>query len=446
MEDIPIPSLYDSPYHSRGGYLAVSKTGNTPLPELFRKASEELGYKTVDKNCEDQIGFSYQQSTVRNGERCSTVKAYLRPVMNRHNLHISINTMATKILIENRKAIGLEVIKNNRKVQVYANKEVILSGGAINSPVLLMLSGVGPKDHLHNLGIPVVADLPVGNNLQDHMMFPMKYNINSSISMNTQTFQAQIPKVQYALFKTGIYSGSGLEGDLMDKIPNRDPSEPDYPDYQMILYTVAQDEGFLDYGLDMNIKPEVTKLLKTRAKNNEFTHTLVGLHPKSRGTIRLQSTDPFDPPLIDPYYLENPYDIKVMIAAIRKSQQIMNTKVFKQLDGTLVRQDFSGICDKVNFDTDEYWECFIRYFTVTIYHPVSTCRMGAITDPSAVVDPELRVKGILNLRVADASVMRNEPSGNTNAPCIMIGEKAADLIRGNDTVFDFRKQIAKLKL
>ncbi|XP_063403961.1 alcohol dehydrogenase [acceptor]-like isoform X2 [Mytilus trossulus] len=177
----------------------------------------------------------------------------------------------------------------------------------------------------------------------------------------------------------------------MDKIPNRDPVEPDYPDYQMSLYTVAQDEGFLDYGLDVNIKPEVTKLFKTRAKSNEFTNTLIGLHPKSKGTIRLQSTDPFDPPLIDPHYLENPYDIKVMIA-------------------------------------------------------VSTCRMGTVTDPSAVVDPELRVKGILNLRVADASVMRNEPSGNTNAPCIMIGEKAADLILGKDTVVDFRKQIAKLKL
>lgn len=446
MEDIQIPSLYDSPYHSRGGYLTVSKSGDTPLPELYRKASEELGYKTVDKNGEDQIGFSYMQSSIRNGERCSTVKAYLRPVMNRPNLHISINTMATKILIENKKAKGLEVIQNNRKIQVYANKEVILSGGAVNSPVLLMLSGVGPKDHLHELGIPVVADLPVGNNLQDHMMFHMKYNINSSISINTQTLQAPIPKVQYALSKTGIYSGSGLESDLMVKIPNRDPAEPDYPDYQLTLFSVAQDEGFLDYGLDMNIKPEVTKFFKTRAKSNEFTHSLIGLHPKSSGTIRLQTTDPFDPPLIDPHYLENPYDIKVMTAAIRKAQQLMNTKVFKQLGATLTRRDFPGICDKVKFDTDEYWECLIRHFSVTVYHPVSTCRMGAVTDPSAVVDPELRVKGIMNLRVADASIMRNEPSGNTNAPCIMIGEKAADLIRGKDTVLDFRKQMAKLKL
>ncbi|CAC5424484.1 unnamed protein product [Mytilus coruscus] len=437
-EDYQMPNEYDSAYHV----------------EVYRRSAEEIGYKTVDANGDDQIGFSYAQASVYNGERCSTASCYLRPIISRPNLHISIDSFVTKVIIKNKIATGVEMLKDNRKLKITARMEVIVSAGSINSPQILMLSGIGPKQHLQDLKIPVIADLPVGNNLEDHLQYFVKHKINQSYSLSSESRNV-FSSLQYALTRTGPLSGTGLEANIFDRMPNRDESLPNYPDYQILFLSVAHDNFFYDYGLQLNLKEsdknsriylQVKDLIKTRTSTTEFTSVLIQQRPKSTGTIRLTSKDPFDYPLIQPNYLEQTYDVQSLIAGIRKIQKLAASNPLQEIGATLNRQDFDGICDKVKFDSDEYWECMLRHFAVTCYHPTSTCRMGAKDDPTAVVDTKLRVRGIKSLRVADASVMRHVISGNTNAPTIMIGERAADFIRGKDTVHKFKEQIKHLKL
>ncbi|CAG2222346.1 unnamed protein product [Mytilus edulis] len=446
IEDIQAPRFYDSDYHSRGGYLGVSEVKNTPLPEIYKQAAHEIGIEHVDLNGENQIGFSYMQSSMKNGERSNTAKAYLRPVINRSNLHISINSFVTKVLLDGIKVIGVEVIKDNRKRNLYANEEVILSAGAINSPVILMLSGIGPKNHLTKLKIPVVADLPVGENLQDHYQIFVKFLINKPYCITSAETVSLWNEMQYHILGKGVMTTSGLEGHIFGRMTDRNKKEPLYPDYQLEFFSIAQDDLYMEYGIPVNHNESVIKLLQTRSSSMEFTILAIQQHPKCTGYVRLQSTDPFDYPAIDPNYLCEYDDVKTLLAGIRIMRKLEKTKAFKEIGATYNRMDFKGICDTEEFDSDEYWECIIRHWGMTGYHPTSTCRMGSKTDPTSVVDPQLRVKGISGLRVADASVMRHLTSGNTNAPCIMIGEKAADLIRGKDTVKAFRDKIKHLNL
>ncbi|XP_076109497.1 glucose dehydrogenase [FAD, quinone]-like [Mytilus galloprovincialis] len=444
-EDYQMPNEYDSAYHGKGGYMKLTDSTLTPLVEVYRRGAEEIGYKTVDANGEDQIGFSYAQASVHNGERCSTASCYLRPILSRPNLHISIDSFVTKVIIKNKIATGVEMLKSNRKLKISAKREVIVSAGSINSPQILMLSGLGPKQHLQNLKIPVIADLPVGNNLEDHLQYFVKHKINQSYSLSSES-RNMFSSLQYALTRTGPLSGTGLEANLFGRMINREESLPNYPDYQILFLSVAHDNFFYDYGLQLNLKESVKDLIKTRTSTTEFTSVLIQQRPKSTGTIRLASKDPFDYPLIQPNYLDHTYDVKSLIAGIRKIQELAASNPLQEIGATLNRQDFDGICDKAKFDSDEYWECMLRHYAVTCYHPTSTCRMGAKDDPTAVVDTKLRVRGIKGLRVADASVMRHVISGNTNAPTIMIGERAADFIRGKDTVQKFKEQIKHLKL
>ncbi|CAC5373489.1 unnamed protein product [Mytilus coruscus] len=332
-EQVKSAYLKISAYHSTGGYLPITESKITSLSNVYQRAAEELGYKAVDQNGEDMIGFSYVQSNIFGGERFSTSTAYIRPIMNRSNLHISTNSLVTKILITNKTAIAIEMITNGQHMTLLARKEVILSASAVNSPQLLMLSGIGPREHLEEHKIEIQADLPAGEKMEDHLIFFMKYNTKEDLNVSVKSTQSWWNMLQYYL---------------------------------------------------------------------------------TRGVIR-------------------------------KTQELAKSKALRELVATLNRVDFPGICDEEEFDSDTYWECLIRHYSVTVYHPSCTCRMGDKDDQTAVVDSKLRVKGIANLRVADASVMRHVTSGNTNSPSIMIGEKAADLIRGKDTVMNFRKQIQHLK-
>ncbi|XP_052089229.1 glucose dehydrogenase [FAD, quinone]-like [Mytilus californianus] len=444
IEDMKIVQLSNSTYHSTGGYLPITESKVTTLSNFYQRAAEELGYKAVDQNGEDMIGFSYVQSNIFGGERFSTSTAYIRPIINRLNLHISTNSFVTKILITNKTARGIEMIKNGQKRTLLARKEVILSAGAVNSPQLLMLSGIGPREHLVEHKIEVHADLPVGENMEDHPMFFMKYNTKEDLSVSVKSTQSWWNMLQYYLTRGGIFSFSGMEAMIFDKSRVKD-THTLYPDYQLMFFSIALDKASLENGLPLNYNNSVVKLAQTRAFSNEFTITQILLHPNSTGSIKLKSKDPFVHPVIDPNYLSNHHDIDIFIEAIRKTQELAKSKALRELDATLNRVDFPGICDEEEFDSDTYWECLIRHYAVTVYHPSCTCRMGDKDDPTAVVDSKLRVKGIANLRVADASVMRHVTSGNTNSPSIMIGEKAADLIRGKDTVITFRKQIKHLK-
>ncbi|XP_055957744.1 glucose dehydrogenase [FAD, quinone]-like, partial [Patella vulgata] len=336
----------DKEYHGTNGSLGVSESHVTDFPSFMIKAGKELGYRTGDYNGREQKGFFASQATIQGGERCSTAKAFLWPaVTSRKNLHVLTNAHVKKVIIKNKKAVGVEFYHKGTLKSVSVNKEIILSAGALSSPQILMLSGIGPKEHLKSHGIPVVADLPVGDNLQDHISF-------------------------YAKHYSGVNDVNGFT----------------------LVYTL--------------------------------------LRPKSHGTVRLNSTDAMQHPIIDPRYLENKEDVEGLLRGIRFSQKLTNTKTFKSQGPEFFHKPFSPCLEKSKFDSDEYWRCYIRYFTMVIFHSTGTCKMGRTEDHTTVVDPQLRVKGIHGLRVADASIMPSIVSGNTNAPCIMIGEKAADMILG----------------
>ncbi|XP_061176435.1 glucose dehydrogenase [FAD, quinone]-like [Saccostrea echinata] len=448
-EDIQIPELMNSAYHGRGGYLSVSDATATTLGRnVYARAMEELGHTITDCNGKSQIGYCSSQENVGNGERSSTVKAFLRPAMERQNLHVSINSYVTKILMKDKKAVGVSFVRDNKKYVIMANKEVILSAGSVQSPQILMLSGIGPKEHLKSMGIPVVADLQVGDNLQDHLKTFLDFHDNTTSSASKTKIMSPISQIQYKAFKSGIMSRPHTEGTAFltkdEKLP---------PHIELHFFSFMYEPELTDLFLDMlNIDRKLKEGKQREFQRNKdrnigtFSVLPVLLHPKSRGTIRLQSNDPFDPPLINPNYLDHPDDIKTFLKGVREVLKLGDTTAFKSIGAS--SQDpletYLPQCDDLSPGSDEYWICRLRHLTYTVYHPTSTCRMGAKDDPTAVVDYELKVRGIQSLRVVDASVMRNVPSGNTNAPTIMIAEKAADMIRNIDSVKFIREKTDKL--
>ncbi|KAL5010861.1 hypothetical protein ScPMuIL_013166 [Solemya velum] len=431
-EDVRVSDLYKSEYHSRGGPLTVSTTLTSPLINTFMQGGQELGFDHIDCNGKTQEGFCYMQSTTVNGERCSTYQCVLKHVMGRSNLHVSIDSLATKILLDGKKAVGVEFIRSGRKLQIHVNQEVIISGGSVDSPKLLMLSGIGPKKHLESFGIPVVADLPVGQNLQDHLMMMMSHCINRSISVTAEKANSWYSRLLYKLMGTGYLASAGaVEGNAFFHVDERKKGKAP-PDIQFHFSGASPNAKYMTNFLSNEVAEEYYQ-----CPEEGLINYIVLLHGKSRGNITLQSTDPFLPALIDPNYLESPDDIKTFIKGIRTHQKLMNTVAFQKI-GTTKQKPVSMCSDQV-YDSDKYWECFIRHIAITIYHPTSTCKMGRSQDSDTVVDPQLRVKSISGLRVVDASIMPNVPSGNTNAPTIMIAEKAADMILN-------KKPLAKLNL
>ncbi|XP_062616582.1 glucose dehydrogenase [FAD, quinone]-like [Saccostrea cucullata] len=431
-EDMQIPSLRYSQYHGIGGPLTINKGTATCLSDnVYRRGMEEIGYRVVDCNGRTQIGYCPGQETVRNGERWSTAKAFLRPAMNRPNLHVVTNAYVTKILVEKRTAVGISMVKNYEKYNIKAEKEVIISAGSINSPKILMLSGIGPVEHLDSLGIPVVADLPVGENLEDHINVHLSFRDNTSSAYMYN--QSPFHSFEYGLSKSGPLSKTHQEGNAF---LNDDDNLIPY--LQLSFISVSGISPFID---------ELTEMFKQSGSNTPHGSFLVQcilLHPKSRGRIQLQSSDPFDPLRIDPNYLDHPYDMKMLLKGIRQLLRLANTTAFRSVGASPLDpydENYFLYCKHFPYQSDDYWRCRVALNFLTMHHTTSTCRMGAANDKTAVVDPQLRVKGVSNLRVVDASVMRHVTSGNTNAPTIMIAEKAADMIRGIDNVKPIRKRL-----
>ncbi|KAL6259288.1 hypothetical protein P5V15_009207 [Pogonomyrmex californicus] len=422
-------------YHSTGGYLTVQDNPYvTPLGVAFLQAGEEMGYDIRDVNGEQQTGFALFQFTMRRGARCSTAKAFVRPIQLRKNFHLSLWSHVTRVLIDPRtkRAYGVEFIKDGRKQVVFAKKEVILSAGAINSPQLLMLSGIGPRIHLEQLGIPVIQNLPgVGQNLQDHiavggLSFLIDYEIsivmNRMVNLNTA--------LRYAITEDGpLTSSIGLEavGFISTKYANQ---SDDWPDIEFMLTSsgLTSDGGTHvknAHGLSDEFYNEVYRKIDNRDVFGVFPMIL---RPKSRGYIRLKSNKPLDYPLLYHNYLTHPDDMAVLREGVKAAIAFGETSSMRRFGSRFYSKPLPN-CKDIPLFTDEYWDCVIRQYTMTIYHMSGTAKMGPSTDPMAVVDPELRVYGITGLRVIDASIMPLITSGNINAPVIMIGEKGADLIK-----------------
>lgn len=392
-----------SEYHGTGGPLSVcDHRCVNPLTETFVAAAGQIGFaRNDDFNGPAQEGFGKFQVTQREGRRHSAADAFLHPAMQRPNLTVETGTLAAGILFEGRRATGVSYQKNSGGAQARATREIILAAGAIGSPHLLLLSGLGPAEHLAKYNIPVVSDLPgVGANLQDHPVVPVACECTRPVSLASAE---SLPNVmRYLLFKNGPLTSNVAEAGGFVKI---DPASPT-PDLQFHFGPAF----FVNHGLEP-------------VKDHGFTLGPTLVRPYSAGTITLRSSNPLDAPAIRANYLADARDMKVLVEGIKLARRITEAPAFSGFRGN---ERLPG----KDIQSDDELRAYVRQKTETLYHPAGTCRMGPASDPMAVVDPELRVRGFDNLRIADASIMPTVPGGNTNAPTIMVAEKAADMIRG----------------
>lgn len=420
-EDNLEANIMDPGFHGVGGPLTVTRFPyHPPLSYAILQAGLELGYPIRDLNGVSHTGFMIAQTTSRNGSRLSTAKAYVRPAKNRPNLHVLLKTLVTKVLIDPKKkmAYGVEVMQDGVLRTILAKNEVILSAGAVNSPQILLLSGVGPKEDLQRVNVPVVHHLPgVGMNLHNHVAFFLKFHINDSATTPLNWATA----MEYLLFRDGLMSGTGISevtGFVNTKLAN---PALDHPDVQYFF------GGYLaDCAKTGQVGEQAPGVGDLNLRSIQIIPAV--LHPKSRGYLKLKDNNPLSHPAIYAKYLTHPDDVTTLIEGIKIAIKLTETNALKKYGFQLDKTPTKG-CENLTFGCDEYWECAVRKETGPENHQGGSCRMGPAGDPGAVVDPELRVHGIDRLRVMDASIMPAITSGNTNAPTIMIAEKGSDMIK-----------------
>lgn len=386
-------------FHGSGGPLSVEDLKfRNPLSGVFVEAGAAVGLpRNADFNGPQQLGVGYYQVTQRGGARCSAAVAYLHPAMRRPNLVVRTGSVAARVLFEHGRATGVQYIRDGRTASVRATREVILAAGAVASPQLLMLSGIGPARELERLGIPVIRDRrDVGANLQDHLDFCTLFKCREPITYDFRKWQELLVALRYFFTR----SGPGVSNIAEAGAFVRTHLAPDArPDVQLHFVPAQLD----DHG-------------RNRLPGHGFTLHACGLRPQSRGRIALHSTAPGDPPRILPGYLEEPRDLEVLLEGVRICRDIARAAPFAPYRGPEV---FPG----EDCATAAGLATVVRRKAETIYHPVGSCRMGA--DADSVVDCDLRVRELSGLRIVDASVMPRLVGGNTNAPVIMIAERAA---------------------
>ncbi|KAF5272041.1 hypothetical protein FQR65_LT05022 [Abscondita terminalis] len=425
--------IRDPGYHNTSGYLNVQDAYQTRSGKVFVKAAMELGYPYVDYNGENQMGVSTMQVTLRDGRRCSSEKAFLRPARRRKNLVVLKNSFVTRVLVDDatKTAYGVEYVRKEKTFVVKARKEVILSAGVLGSPQILMLSGIGPRDHLEEMKIPLTRDLPVGNKIYDHPMFlGLLFSINQSIVILQDDINL-ISVLNFTLEGGGVLSSiQAIEAILFMKTHVANYNE-NYPDIElMFVGSSISKYPTLVYKHTFNLNQDVyDSVWKNSDEKFIWSVFILLLHPKSYGHLRLRSTNPFDKVRLHGNYFTDPenQDMRTMIAAIREVQKISKTMSFQKYHTRQVKNIVFG-CEHLKYDSDDYWDCAIRRVTNTVYHQTTTCKMGPSGDPEAVVDNKFRVHGVDKLRVVDASTIPITLSGHTNAPSFMIAEKASDLI------------------
>ncbi|PZC83550.1 hypothetical protein B5X24_HaOG207533 [Helicoverpa armigera] len=425
----------DTRHHATGGYLTVQDSPfNTPIGAALIQAGEEMGYDFVDVNGAQQTGYAWYQFTIRRGTRCSAAKAFLRPVRLRQNLHIALFTHVTKVLIDKdgKRAYGVEFIRDGEKQVVYATREVILSAGSIGSPQLLMLSGVGPANHLQEVGVDVIHDSPgVGRNLQDHIAVGgIVFRIDQPISLVMNRLVNINSALRYAITEDGpLTSSIGLEVVAFINTKYANASD-DWPDIEFMMTSASTpSDGGTQVKKAHSLTDDFYNEVFSEINNKDvFGIFPMMLRPKSRGFIKLRSNNPLDYPIMVHNYLTHPDDVGVLREGVKAAIAVGETTAMKRFGARFHSKPLPN-CKHLPPFTDEYWDCYIRQYTMTIYHISCTAKMGPSSDPMAVVDPQLRVYGIQGLRVIDASIMPTITNGNINAPVMMIAEKGADMIK-----------------
>ena len=396
----------ESPWRGSDGPLHVTRgKRRNPLFDAFIQAGQQAGWPyTPDYNGENQEGFGPMEATIWKGRRWSAANAYLRPALRTGRLTV-IRAFARRILFQDRRACGVEIERNGRIEDIRAGREVVVSASSINTPKLLMLSGIGPADHLRQHGITPLADRPgVGANLQDHLEIYMQYKALKPITL--YTYYNLLGKgrvgVEWLLQKTGL--GASNQFESCGFVRSSDAA--DYPDIQYHFLPLAvRYDG------------------KAAAQGHGFQAHVGPMRSKSRGTVRLASGDPAAAPEIRFNYMSHPDDWAEFRACVRLTRRIFDQPAFAEYRGEEIQPGAA-------VQTDDQIDAFIRDHAESAYHPCGTARMGAAADPMAVVDPDLRVIGVEGLRVADSSVFPRITNGNLNGPSIMVGEKAADHILG----------------
>ncbi|XP_053608006.1 ecdysone oxidase-like [Plodia interpunctella] len=407
-EDLRDKPTVESPngiYHGTRGPVGVTRQYNKEI-DKYLESFKELGHDIVlDTNGRNTLGFSHLLLTIADGVRQSTAHAFLKPAMDRPNLCILTHTMATKILFDyDKNAEGIETINliKGDKIAYKAKREVIISAGALNSAKLMMLSGIGPKRHLEEMGIPVIADLSVGENLQDHLPVLQGYLTDKSVIPNLPINPHEYPEPLFggyvALNKSQSYPDYQILGSILDPI---------------ILLVLSE--------LTTTYKQElIDKFFKDSiGRHIIYMHT-TKLTPRSRGKVLLNSTDPLDKPILQLGFYSDEQDLADAVAYTRDVHRVSHTKYLKSMKAKLLKPT---CCEDLDEETEEYWFCHCKCLSASYYHYCGTCSMGL------VVDSKLRVYNVKKLRVADGSVMPVIPSGNTNVPIMMIGEKCADMIK-----------------
>ncbi|KAJ9595465.1 hypothetical protein L9F63_013376 [Diploptera punctata] len=417
--------------NSTDGELYIARPPyRSPLSDAFVNSGQQNGYPYYDYNSHEQIGFTYTGITIKNGERLSSNNAFLSPVRHRNNLIVKTDSMVTRILIDRNetKAYGVEYkVFGLISFQALAKKEVIVCAGALRSPQLLMLSGIGPRNHLEKFGIAVIQDSKVGYNYRDQVtILNLFFTINETIGFRLYDIIEDIKYIsEYLLTKNGQFSvPAGFEGFSFLDVDGND----NIPDVELFFGSVLLPSIPFFLSPLGPLSDELNSFYAPLKNKNGFTILPFLLKPESVGRLKLKDSNVFSNPIYEPNYFATERDKHTLIKGIKEAVRLTNTDAFKKYDARLFPEPLPG-CRNNTFGSYSYWECCIKHSTFSGHHPTGTCKMGPISDPDAVVDPSLRVIGIKNLRVADASVMPTLTSGHLMAPVYMIAEKAADIVK-----------------